>query len=64
MSGGLRQKSVASGGLGWRAFQPKGEILLQICCRYNDGRSMIQFLVVVCGNQWRGPRQHVKLFRI
>jgi hypothetical protein len=58
----LRQKVLRR--TGWRVLQPKSEILLQIPCRFADERSAIQFLVAVRGNQWRGPRQHVKLFRI
>jgi hypothetical protein len=44
-------KSAAPGGLGWRALQLKGEILLQIRCRSDNERSTIQFLVAVCGKQ-------------
>jgi hypothetical protein len=36
------------------AFQPEGEILLQICCRCNDRRSPMQLAVAAGGSPGRG----------
>ena len=53
-TGGGRSKGVRSGNptgrRAGRVFQPKGEILVQICCRSSDCRSPTQLFVAAGGS--------------
>jgi hypothetical protein len=43
--GGQPVENVQWGTTGWSVIQPSGEILLQICCRRSDSRSLTQLFV-------------------